>query len=127
MNGHTKILNLLLTRDDLDVNVQDQYGMTGFHLACQKGHTEIINLLLTRDDLDINVQDWAGKTGFNYACTLLYGTSPRSVAEIGALICIRRNMQPSELMDGASRVSYPEMIEEIQTSISRNEQKSARK
>eukprot|EP00012_Vannella_robusta_P011051 CAMPEP_0206193622 /NCGR_PEP_ID=MMETSP0166-20121206/6679_1 /ASSEMBLY_ACC=CAM_ASM_000260 /TAXON_ID=95228 /ORGANISM="Vannella robusta, Strain DIVA3 518/3/11/1/6" /LENGTH=175 /DNA_ID=CAMNT_0053610375 /DNA_START=226 /DNA_END=753 /DNA_ORIENTATION=- len=123
-NGHTEIINLLLSGDDVDINAKDEDGRTGFHLACENGHAEIVNLLLSRDDVDINTKDEDDRTGFHEACENgLYTTSPRLVVEMGVQICFRYNMHPTELLGNVNS----KIIEEIQTSISRKQQKSARK
>ena len=72
-----------------------------------------------------------GKTGFYFACEKLYKTSAPELVEIGIQLCIRLNIQPSELMNSAPRYFNPKIIEEIQADIQRSlsskQQKSARK
>ena len=90
-----------------------------------------------------------GNTAFHFLCARRYETCPRVVVEIGAIICVKRNMNPSELFESdlsspvqktrlqvvltihtsiPNVAKYPsaEIIEEIQT-ILRKQKKSARK
>jgi len=127
MNGHAEIVNLLFASDDVDLNFKDIIGTTGFHFACMNGQIEVIKLLLTREDVDVTFADFLGRTGFHLACEKLCDASPRLVGEIGAQMCIQRNIQPSELVHNAPMHSDPKLMEEIQASIRRKQQKSARK
>mmetsp|Transcript_20081 Transcript_20081/g.25410 ORF Transcript_20081/g.25410 Transcript_20081/m.25410 type:complete len:113 (+) Transcript_20081:2206-2544(+) len=68
-NGYTEKANLLLPRDDVDVNSKDKWvrreqirtataitlfqRRTGLLNACENGHTKIVTLLPTRDDVDV--------------------------------------------------------------------------
>jgi len=92
-----------------------------------KGRTEIIKLLLARDDVNVNTKDKEGRTGFQIVCTPLFDTSRSLIGEIGGLICIQRDIRPSELMKGVSGLPDSGIMEEIQASINRKQQKSARK
>ena len=40
-----------------------------------------------------------GNTAFHFLCARRYETCPRVVVEIGAIICVKRNMNPSELFE----------------------------
>jgi len=52
--GYIPILNLLLSHQNLDVNIQDKHhGWTGLHSACWNGHIEIVRELLL--DARINI------------------------------------------------------------------------
>mmetsp|Transcript_6306 Transcript_6306/g.7778 ORF Transcript_6306/g.7778 Transcript_6306/m.7778 type:complete len:86 (+) Transcript_6306:179-436(+) len=85
----------------------------------------MVDLLLARDDVDVNIKDHRGRTGFHYAYEKLYNTSPIKLVKIGGLLCAQRNIHPSELMKHASSRVNPQIIDLIQTSITK--QKSARK
>merc|ERR1712034_154956 len=49
------------------MNVGDNYGRTGFHLACHYGNLNVVQFLL-QQGFDWNVRDNYGNTGFHYAC-----------------------------------------------------------
>merc|ERR1712051_803520 len=51
----------------IDLTIQDSYGSTGFHLACQNDTAEVImkNHIY---DLKINAKDNLGQTAFHIAC-----------------------------------------------------------
>ena len=79
MNGHEAVVKLLLNRDDVTINVQNQYGETPLSLAAKNGHQAIVKLLLNRDDIatdfrNINDQtplSWAARTGQEAVVKLL--------------------------------------------------------
>src|ERR1700722_4826478 len=67
--GHEAVVELLLARDDVDVNSD---GGTPLSLAAEKGHDAVVKLLLARDDIDVNSRDrrygqtpllWAAQRG----------------------------------------------------------------
>ncbi|KAK1830600.1 ankyrin repeat-containing domain protein [Podospora conica] len=56
-NGFTDIVELLLTRNDLDINIRDSithqdHSCNALSWAAWKGHLEVVRLLLTRQDLE---------------------------------------------------------------------------
>ena len=64
-----KIVELLLTREDLDVNavlVQD-YERTALMLAARQNHSNIVQLLLKHPKIKVNVQDTYGWTALSLA------------------------------------------------------------
>ena len=67
MYGKTEIVKLILDfsqeNDAIDLNVRDNEGMTGFHMACMNLHTKTAKLILENwkeFGIDINVQDIGG-------------------------------------------------------------------
>ncbi|KAK4170814.1 ankyrin repeat-containing domain protein [Triangularia setosa] len=55
--GYTEIVELLLTRDDLDINIKDSithqdHSCNALGWAAWNGHKEVVRLLLTRPDLE---------------------------------------------------------------------------
>ena len=71
-HGQIDILNRLLELPEsrLDVNIQDDRGKTGFHVACWHGHINIVNRLLELPDarLDVNIRDDRGETAIFTLC-----------------------------------------------------------
>jgi ankyrin repeat protein len=55
INGQTEIVQLLLQRPDLDINIQTPTKMTAFAYAFILGHNDIINLLLSHDNFNIEL------------------------------------------------------------------------
>lgn len=67
--GNEKILQLLLGKSEVNVNVHDDYlKSTPLILACQKGHKQIVSALLQRPDCDVNLSDVRGSTPLHHAC-----------------------------------------------------------
>ena len=52
-----EIVQLLLQREDINVNVTDLFGITPLILAACKGHASIAECLLQHPDIDINRED----------------------------------------------------------------------
>ena len=56
---------------DIELNLADKDGLTGFHLVCIKGDNEGVKLMIElaiQYGIDLNVRDKFGATGFSYAC-----------------------------------------------------------
>jgi ankyrin repeat protein len=70
LNGHVKVVELLLAAPGIDVNAQisngPDKGQTALHLAAANGHLEVVELLL-RYITDVNVQDECGMTALHWA------------------------------------------------------------
>lgn len=52
--NQTKIAELLLANDRVDVNPADFSGQTPLHIACMVGNVEVVKLLVVEANLDIN-------------------------------------------------------------------------
>jgi ankyrin repeat protein len=64
-----EVAKLLLDRDDIDVNLQDEYGYTALSLVCLLNRISIlVSLLLEREDIDPNVRDSEGRTALTISC-----------------------------------------------------------
>ena len=58
--GREVVVELLLARDDVDVNLKDNYDWMPLSWAGGNGHEGVVKLLLTRDDIDLNSRDKCG-------------------------------------------------------------------
>ena len=67
-NGHTHVISLLLKDSRIDINKEDNNGMTGFVYACFYGQSEIVRLLLQDSRVDVNKGNNDGWTVFMFAC-----------------------------------------------------------
>ncbi|GFQ94358.1 peptide chain release factor 2 [Trichonephila clavata] len=65
-NGSTGVVNLLLKREDIDVNAINEDGYTPLDLACKKDKAEVVTSLLKRKDINVNA-DENGCTPLHYA------------------------------------------------------------
>ena len=57
-----EIVELLLSQPNIDVNVKDEYGNTGFMMACWKGYPDIVRRLSYVPGIELNCQDEEGNT-----------------------------------------------------------------
>ena len=55
--GYENIVNLLLEKKDIQVNLQNWNQQTALILAAEEGYDDIVRSLLERHELDLNVQD----------------------------------------------------------------------
>jgi len=68
LGGSKEIVDMLLSRSDLDVNLMDIFGGTAFMYASKVAEgLEIVKLLLERKDLDLDAKDNDGKTAEDFA------------------------------------------------------------
>ena len=63
--GNTEVVKLLL-KENVDVNIQKENGVTALMLASQKGHTQVVKLLL-KENADVNIQNNNGWTALMIA------------------------------------------------------------
>ncbi|NGX49248.1 MAG: hypothetical protein K940chlam5_00844 [Candidatus Anoxychlamydiales bacterium] len=61
-DGHLKIVEILLQRDNIDFNVKNSFEATPLILASRSGYLEIVELLLKQEKIDITVKDSEGNT-----------------------------------------------------------------
>ncbi len=75
-NGNTqKVMKLLKGKLNIDINVQNKYGMTALIYAAYNGHPEIVTQLLKVPTIDVNQQDNCGRTALIYAAYVGYKNS----------------------------------------------------
>jgi hypothetical protein len=66
--GNLKIVKELVTREDIDVNIQLGYFReTPLYLASERGKLDIVKELLKHKDIDVNLQDRNNHTPLYYA------------------------------------------------------------
>ena len=65
--GHESIVQILIERDDVNIDSTDDYGRTPLWCAAEGGHEAVVRLLIGRNDVDIDVKDNHGRTPFSMA------------------------------------------------------------
>lgn len=61
--GYEAIVELLLTRSDLDINAKDEWGDTALIVAAEEGHEAVVRLLLDLGNyVDVNAKNKKGDT-----------------------------------------------------------------
>ena len=98
MNGHTKVVALLLSHGTVDVNWTDKRGATALFYAAMFGHTAIVRLLVARERTNVN-------------CSYTYGQTPLFMASmkghsgvVEVLLSMRADVDVNQphRMDGAT-------------------------
>lgn len=76
------LVQMLLQRDDVDVNPHDSFGMHPLHHAMVWGGTEIASLLLAQPHLAVNAKDPSGRTPLSFAMSAYQYTevNPEAIA-----------------------------------------------
>ncbi|WP_265045438.1 MULTISPECIES: ankyrin repeat domain-containing protein [unclassified Wolbachia] len=80
-NGQTEVVNLLLKREDIDVNAISKDGYTPLHLATEKGYIEIVKTLIEAG-ANVDAIDRDGRTSLHLA--IQYGCKETVKTLIGA-------------------------------------------
>ena len=52
--GYDKVVELLLHREDIEVNAADENKRTPLYNAAEMGHHEVVGLLLKREEIKVN-------------------------------------------------------------------------
>lgn len=65
--GNINLVRFLLEIPEVDINIQNSYGLAALHFAARFGEYEIVEELLGHKGIKINVQDKQGKTALHYA------------------------------------------------------------
>jgi ankyrin repeat protein len=65
--SRTGLVQMLLERDDVDLDSQDSFGMTALHHAMIWGGTEIVRLLLAQPNVAVNAKELSGRTPLSFA------------------------------------------------------------
>lgn len=72
--GHVAVLELLLSRSDIDVNANNEHGLTPLHVAAHQGHSRIVTSLLNSQSCDIDAADFHGLTALHHAAARGHAT-----------------------------------------------------
>ena len=67
--GHTEAVQILLEREDVDLNSRNRYGRTPLLYAVIGGHEIIVRLSMNKDDAQLDLADGSGRTPLCYART----------------------------------------------------------
>ena len=70
LHSNNKRIMQLLMLWKVDVNVQDIYGITPLHMACNRGNRAAVEVLLLQENININIQDKQQDTPLHDACLL---------------------------------------------------------
>ncbi|KAH7120600.1 ankyrin repeat-containing domain protein [Dactylonectria macrodidyma] len=66
-SGLDTAVKLLLTHDDVDIDLRDKFGSTPLSLAARKGHTKVARLLLETGRVELDSRDNFGRTPLSWA------------------------------------------------------------
>jgi hypothetical protein len=66
-NGHTLVVQLLLSADNVDADLRDKGGFTPLAKAAKNGHLDTVRLLLSVEDVDPDSREDRGVTPLSWA------------------------------------------------------------
>ena len=66
-SGHTGVVEMLIGREDVDINSKDEMGDTPLSLAVKRSNEAMIIILLNRSDVNVNSKDKMGDTPLSIA------------------------------------------------------------
>ena len=67
------MVDLLLSKNGIQVNLATNTGGTPLHWAANNGHDEVVKSLLRKDGIQVNLQDMNGNTPLAYAAEGRHG------------------------------------------------------
>lgn len=79
------VVNFLLQRDDINVNLQNGIGYTALMYASHRKYYKIVKMLLNRKDIDVNIRDRDKNTA-------LYIASKHNLVNIVELLLKNENI-----------------------------------
>jgi ankyrin repeat protein len=108
LNGHTKVVELLLLRYKADINKAYKYGETLLFVAAAKGHAEVVKLLLVKEGIDVNKENYYAHSyderGFdNINNTPLLVAVAKGHAKVVELLLAKKGIE----INGATRGETP--------------------
>ena len=65
--GHVEVVEMLVSRDDCDVNFTDNDGDTALSHSCCCGHYQVVKILFNCPKLNINISDGDGVSALHKA------------------------------------------------------------
>ncbi|EAY13631.1 ankyrin repeat protein, putative [Trichomonas vaginalis G3] len=65
--GNINLVRFLLEMPELNINLQNSYGLAALHFASRFNEYEIVEELLRHEAINVNIQDNFGKTPLHYA------------------------------------------------------------
>jgi ankyrin repeat protein len=83
--GYTKIVLLLLSHKDINVNLVSSSGFTPFLWACFNGKTEIVKILFEDDRVNVNLADKYGWTPLMCSCFWGYTQTVKELLMCGRI------------------------------------------
>lgn len=67
MYGHEAVVELLMKRDNVDVNSKDKYKRTSLSWAAIMGYEVVVKSLMKQDEVDVNSKDEHKRTPLSWA------------------------------------------------------------
>ena len=65
--GHSEVVEMLVARDDCDINFTDTDGDTALSHSCCCGHYQVVKILMNSPKLNINLSDGDGVSALHKA------------------------------------------------------------
>ncbi|KAN0074268.1 Ankyrin repeat-containing domain protein [Elaphomyces granulatus] len=84
LNGQSKIIKVLLDREDTDLNVPDRSGRTPLAWATAHVNLSLVKLLVEKECVDVNARGYDGRTPLALACILVNSDSAEIVSLLRA-------------------------------------------
>ena len=84
--GHTDIVKLLLEQPNININIEDDHGISALTAAAMHGHVDIMTILLQRPEIIINRQNNEGKNPLPYAAKNGHSEAVRLLVNIPGIV-----------------------------------------
>lgn len=114
-------MQLLIGRDDVNVDSKDNEGRTPLSVAAEEGYEDIVQLLTGRDDVDVDSEDKHGRTPLSH---VVYNRK----VDIVRLLLNRKDVKLDlKDSDGKTLLPYPDNFYDGFTNLSEAELESKEK
>ena len=109
-----EIVKLLLQDQRTDVNKQDKYGSTPFHVACANGKIEVVKYMMQDQRIDVNKPDNYGWIPIWIASNRGHSLVVQAILQSGRNINLDAKYENKTALEQARQNGYQDIVNLIE-------------